>query len=286
MLALAKRALRSRRARYLAAAGGLTLLLLALSLHCSSGEGACSAAKSVIQGAGRQGEPSGRLQHKFEEIYEYGGWGLEGNGSGPGSTFNATVSIREILGKAIEALDVNSMIDVPCGAMAWMPLLLEEVERTRPKFRYLGLDIAASVVAQNKRAFAAKAAWRFDSFDLSAQPLPRGYDLVHTRDALQHLSCPTGVAALRNLAHSGARYLLVGSYNSTANVQIENGAHFDINLKAHPYNLDRPLAVFPEASAPGPPKFMLLYSVEELRKQDFAAMQLRCAFPQACPGCP
>lgn len=52
-----------------------------------------------------------------------GGWGLEGNGSGPGSTFNATVSIREILAEAIAALDINSMIDVPCGgAPARLPV--------------------------------------------------------------------------------------------------------------------------------------------------------------------
>lgn len=67
---------------------------------------------------------------------------------------------------------------------------------------------------------------------------------------------------------------------------IEDGGYFDINLRVHPYNLDSPLAVFEEVSAPAPTKFMLLYSVEELRKQDFAAMQLRCAFPQACPECP
>lgn len=169
--------------------------------------------------------------------------------------------------------------------MAWMPLLLERVQAARPRFRYLGLDIAASVVAQNKRAFAAQRRWRFDTFDLSAQPLPRGYDLVHTRDALQHLSCARGVAALRNLAGSGARYLLIGSYNSTQNVAIQDGAHFDINLRLHPYSLGPPLAAFHEASAPGPPKFMLLYSAEQLSRQDYAAMRLRCAFPQACPGC-
>lgn len=78
----------------------------------------------------------------------------------------------------------------------------------------------------------------------------------------------------------------VGSYNSTQNVRIEDGAHFDINLRLPPYSLDRPLAVFYEASAPGPAKFMLLYSAEQLRQQDFAAMRLRCAFPQACPECP
>lgn len=69
-------------------------------------------------------------------------------------------------------------------------------------------------------------------------------------------------------------------------MRIEDGAHFDINLRLPPYSLDRPLAVFYEASAPGPAKFMLLYSAEQLRQQDFAAMRLRCAFPQACPECP
>ena len=45
---------------------------------------------------------------------------------------------------------------------------------------------------------------------MRTQALPRGFDLIHTRDALQHLSCRSIVAALRTLATSNARYLLVG----------------------------------------------------------------------------
>mgnify|MGYP001810461955 CR=1 FL=1 len=87
----------------------------------------------------------------------------------------------------------------------------------------LSLDITASVVKKNKKTFATKKNWRFGAFDLTSQALPRGYDLIHTRDALQHLSCRSIVAALRTLATSSSRYLLVGSYNATTNVDIEDG---------------------------------------------------------------
>lgn len=73
-------------------------------------------------------------------------WGTGGNGSGHGSTLEATAKTRANLLRVIEDLEIDSMIDVPCGGMTWMPLVLEEAEIKRPGFRYLGLDIARKVI--------------------------------------------------------------------------------------------------------------------------------------------
>ena len=45
------------------------------------------------------------------------------------------------------------------------------------------------------------------------------------------------VASLRNFALSRPRWLLVGSYNSSANVDIPAGGYFLINLREPPYSM-------------------------------------------------
>ena len=52
--------------------------------------------------------------------------------------------------------------------------------------------------------------------DYSAQPLPKGYDLVFSRDSLQHIPMHGAWQFLNNVRASGAKYLLVGSYATSA----------------------------------------------------------------------
>lgn len=184
---------------------------------------------------------------------------------------------RELLLKTISDLKVHSMIDVPCGAMAWMPLLLEQVEKQQPGFRYLGLDIARPVIEANKATFRDKPNWRFEAKDMTSEPLPKGYDLIHCRDALQHLSCPMIVNALHNFVLSGAKYLLVGSYDADPNKNIQPGDYFDINLRLPPFSLSKPDAVLSEETPGEINKLQLLYRISEIAKQDFESMHRGCA---------
>jgi hypothetical protein len=48
--------------------------------------------------------------------------------------------------------------------------------------------------------------------DYASQPLPKGYDLVFSRDSLQHVPLHGTWQYLNNVRASGAKYLLVGSY--------------------------------------------------------------------------
>ncbi len=203
-------------------------------------------------------------------------WGTDGNGSGSGSSLNKTVHTRELLLKRIIDLKARSMIDVPCGGMAWMPLVLEQVERKQPGFRYLGLDIARPVIEANKVTFRNKTNWKFDVKDMTRERLPKGYDLIHCRDALQHLSCPMIVNALHNFALSGAKYLLVGSYDAQPNQNIKSGDYFAINLRLPPFSLSNPDAIASENTPGEENKLQLLYRISELAKKDFDVMRLGC----------
>lgn len=55
--------------------------------------------------------------------------------------------------------------------------------------------------------------------DYSAQSLPSGYQLIWSRDSLQHVTWHAVWQFLNNVRASGAKYLLVGSYIK------ENGAN-------------------------------------------------------------
>ena len=55
-------------------------------------------------------------------------------------------------------------------------------------------------------------AYSVQCVDYSNQPLPSGYDLVFSRDSLQHLPMHGAWQFLNNVKASGAKYLLVGSY--------------------------------------------------------------------------
>ncbi len=99
-----------------------------------------------------------------------------------------------------------------------MPLVIEEVRQHTPAFQFMGTDVTCSLIEKHKQAFAAKSYMAFKCVDASYEPLPSGYDLIFSRDSLQHLPYAAVLSFLKNVKASGARYLLVGSYlNSECN---------------------------------------------------------------------
>eukprot|EP00884_Botryococcus_braunii_P014086 jgi/Botrbrau1/22679/Bobra.0132s0024.2 len=123
-------------------------------------------------------------QQYFESVYTNKAWGDFGGGSGLGSTVPYTCNIRGILRAVVNRYNIKSMVDLPCGSMAWMPLALEMLNEDQPGFRYLGVDIVATVVAGHKAnltRFPEKPGdptWEFGVLDIASEPIPEGYDLL------------------------------------------------------------------------------------------------------------
>lgn len=88
--------------------------------------------------------------------------------------------------------------------------------------KYLGVDVAQSVIEQNAVAYRLLfASLRFATANLVTDSIPRGYQLVVSslvsrvqRDALQHNSIDDVWAILRQWSNSDAKYFLLGSYNT------------------------------------------------------------------------
>lgn len=167
------------------------------------------------------------------------------------------------------------MIDAPCGSFHWMPLVLEKIKLKNSRFRYHGVDVVEKVILKSKLKYANNTAddWQFSVLDFSQKPLPAGYDLIFSRDALQHLPYEKIFDSLKTFSRSiGPRYLLVGSYVEEfdgSNRNIGVGDYFSINLTKPPFNLSTYVKVFPEMNA-GPKKSLILYDIPNyLSKIDF-----------------
>ena len=208
----------------------------------------------------------------FEDVYSHKHWGEWGAGSGPGSSLNHTGVLRKLLPELLIHYKVKSMIDSSCGGMVWMPEVIEKVREQIPDFKYLGLDVACALITNHTATFADKPYMSFRCLDVSYEPVPSGYDLVFSRDSLQHLPMSAAYAFLYNIARSNPKYLLVGSYVSLEkndNRDIGSGGikFYNIDLLRPPYNVrPAPLHILNETdtSEKEPMKSLLLLDVDKM----------------------
>jgi hypothetical protein len=161
-------------------------------------------------------------------------------------------------------------LDSPCGSLAWMPLLLNNITNEIPDFKYHGVDVVESIINSSKIRYSNRTNWKFDTLDITSQQLPDGYDLIFSRDAFQHLSLIKIVDALKLLSNSTrSKYLLVGSYvKNGKNSNIRIGEYFSIDLTKHPFNLNDYIEVFDEKTFDS--KHLVLYDIQNyLKTVDF-----------------
>ena len=252
------------------------------------------------------------VKSEFENIYKSHKWGQEGAGSGSGSTINYTISVRAILRQVIDEYSIESMLDAPCGSFHWMPLFLKNLtgdfKRRRGKqFRYHGVDAVEDLITAAKAKYSNESDWDFSVCDFSSEDLPNGYDLIFSRDALQHLPFDKVLLAsvvirtiywniLNNYlifkvldslkAYSrvqGAKYLLVGSYLGIhgQNKYIRVGEYFRINLIDNPFNLNKYIRIYDEYKTTYEPKSLILYDIPNyLSKIDFDLIKARMGIQQ------
>lgn len=131
--------------------------------------------------------------------------------------------------------------------------------------RYTGLDVACKEIARHNHVFHQRPSWNFFCVDVCKQSLLPGYDLIFTRDALQHLPMNMAIEFLRNVKNSGAKWLLLGSYiHEHDNRDINIGDYYSINLLDAPFSCNLPQETFSELSEEREKKFMLLYDVSKM----------------------
>ena len=195
-----------------------------------------------------------------------------------GSTSSYTINCRNILYNVIRKYKIKSIIDAPCGSMSWIPLLLKNITREIKDFKYYGVDVVESIINASKLRYKDMShLWKIDVLDFTQQQLPLDYDLILSRDALQHLPLEKVIDALKIFSKtSGAKYLLVGSYLEEVdeNRNIQTGDYFAINLMKQPFNLNEYVEIFNE-QVPHK-KYLILYDIQNyLSKIDFDLMKTK-----------
>ncbi len=182
-------------------------------------------------------------QSVFQEIHDGNDWGSQRSASGPGSELQETEDIRGLLPPLLRRLDINSILDAPCGDFHWMRQLdLSAID-------YVGADVVLALIEGNQADFEAPKR-RFVHADLTKDPLPKA-DLILCRDCLIHLSFKDALATIRNFQKSGGRYLLITTDPTVqANRPIRTGGFRALNLQLPPFSFPHPLELHRDRYSP------------------------------------
>lgn len=119
------------------------------------------------------------MEKIFTDIYAQDTWN---GGSGPGSTAEFCAPLVTFLCGYFQDLRLNSLCDLGCGDMQWIPQLVETV-----KLRYTGVDCVPSLIARH-RATYPQPRYTFKLGDVSQMAIAEvpEADVYLLKDVLQH----------------------------------------------------------------------------------------------------
>jgi len=175
----------------------------------------------------------------FGDIFKMNGWGSDESISGPGSDLNQTRKIIAELPLLLKELDIQSILDIPCGDFNWMKFV------DLHGLKYIGADIVSDLIEQNTKLYE-KGDVRFQKIDLINDSLPE-VDLIMVRDCFVHLSLSDIRNALSNVCKSQAKYLLTTTFSDRRkNIDIATGQWRTLNFEISPFFFPLPLKMINE----------------------------------------
>jgi len=237
-------------------------------------------------------DASALTRRRFSAIYESAHWSGAGGGSGEGSEPAAAAGAARIVGDVLRRVGAAALADVGCGSLSWLGAAIDAHDAaaqggSRGALRFVGVDVVPALIDAHRARFAeTRPQWSFAAGDaaapgslapLLAPALGAGPLLLLCRDALQHLPLALAVAALENVARSGADFALLGSYAVSGwNCEMRSPGFFSwVSLLKAPFLLPAPIEAFDEGFEA---KRLLLYDVkQQLASLDFDAMRARAA---------
>tara|TARA_X000001036_G_scaffold381912_1_gene374281 strand:+ start:5949 stop:6629 length:681 start_codon:yes stop_codon:yes gene_type:complete len=192
--------------------------------------------------------------HAFDRVYKTHKWGVDGGGSGLGSTLRQSSGAARILFHVVLSFNIHTIVDAACGAMVWQRELLPQLFSAQQGLRYIGIDAAKTVVDANRQTFRkSHPQVQFQHSALETISIPPT-DLIFSRDTLQHNSLRGVAQILQRFVQSNASHILTTSFPNGShyckgliNRPIETGDFFCIDLAREPFSM-RPLAMFEEVA--------------------------------------
>lgn len=188
------------------------------------------------------------IEATFRLIYRKNFWGGNESVSGPGSGGGQTEALKVRLPRLLEELNVERLLDLPCGDLSWMK------ELDFPVNFYIGADIVPELIEKNRERFGEENR-DFRVLDLTSDPLP-GADLILCRDCLVHLSFADIARAVRNLKNSSITWMLTTTFpGCTRNEDIDTGDWRVLNLELPPFHFPEPRRLINEECTEGDGRF-------------------------------
>ncbi len=192
----------------------------------------------------------GVRQWVFRAYYDKNSWGDPESRSGSGSNFAQTETIRRELPGLFERLEINTLLDLPCGDGHWWACVEHSLDE------YIGADVVPEMIAA--RNGTARPGERFEYLDAASDDLPQS-DAILCRDLLVHFSYELAQETVANFRRAGATYLIATTFSGefptnsgghyTAhrkNEDIKTGRWRPLDLTAAPFNFPPPLELVNE----------------------------------------
>jgi hypothetical protein len=177
----------------------------------------------------------------FFIVYNTSYWGSLESRSGGGSTMFYTEKVREMIPKYIKKYNITSFFDSPCGDLNWMKAV-----EFPPGIEYVGVDVVREMVVGLRNKYKGNEQYNFVHRDTVMYPPFKSFDLIFSRDQLQHLSHAERIKIIQNWENSGSKYVLTTFYTDAWDNGDLDGYYStrNINLMEHPYNFAEPLEQF------------------------------------------
>ncbi len=167
----------------------------------------------------------GGLDHReiFQKIHDENRWGDSESVSGAGSRVDVTEVFRGELELWLQAHQIGSLVDMPCGDFNWMRLV-----RFPPAMTYVGADVVEALIARNQARYGGGDI-SFRVADILTSDLPEA-DAYLIKDLFIHFPNDAIAAALKRV-RARCRYMLVTTFpNTPANLDIRFGDARRVNL--------------------------------------------------------
>ncbi len=179
------------------------------------------------------------VEEVFTFIFDKRIWKSRESVSGQGSEVTSASILIQQLPLVFKQLNVESMLDIPCGDFNWMSKTgLEGIN-------YTGADIVGKLIEDNKIKYQDQPL-QFLKMNIAADEIGN-YDLVFCRDCFVHLENALVLSALKNIRKSGSRYFMATNFPALkVNKDITTGEWRMINLELPPFNLPKPFLVINE----------------------------------------
>jgi glycosyltransferase involved in cell wall biosynthesis len=180
----------------------------------------------------------------FKKYYVENKFGAVESFSGAGSSLFQTRIVRRELPNILNKLQINSVLDIPCGDFNWMQHI------DLGTIHYTGGDIVAELAERNRLLHGSEQR-SFERLDAINGPLPKA-DLIFCRDCFVHLPFIDCLKALRTFKASQAMWLLTTTFSErTENIDLIADAWRPLNLCLSPFNLPEPALLINEKCTEG-----------------------------------